>query len=87
MLPALFADPARDMVVQNNTGTGKTIALIVALLNRVDESKAYPQILCFSPTFEVAMQTFDVMKTLAMFSNVKVALALPKQNGKHEIRY
>lgn len=73
------------MVVQSNCGNGKTIALIIAMLNRAEERQAHPQILCFSPTFEVAMQTCNVMKSLAVFSNVKVALALPKQQSTFDI--
>ncbi|XP_063989355.1 DEAD-box helicase Dbp80-like [Diachasmimorpha longicaudata] len=56
-LPTLLADPPGNMIAQSQSGTGKTAAFVLAMLSRVDTSKSYPQVLCLSPTYELAIQT------------------------------
>ena len=43
-LPTLLADPPQNMIAQSQSGTGKTAAFVLAMLSRVDTSKAYPQV-------------------------------------------
>ncbi|XP_015123236.1 DEAD-box helicase Dbp80 [Diachasma alloeum] len=59
-LPTLLADPPGNMIAQSQSGTGKTAAFVLAMLSRVDTSKPYPQVLCLSPTYELAIQTGEV---------------------------
>uniref|UniRef100_A0A131XF06 RNA helicase n=1 Tax=Hyalomma excavatum TaxID=257692 RepID=A0A131XF06_9ACAR len=66
-LPTLLADPPQNMIAQSQSGTGKTAAFILASLSRVDEDQRYPQVLILSPTYELAMQTGMVAKTMAQF--------------------
>lgn len=47
--------------------TGKTAAFVLAMLSRVDTSKPYPQVLCLSPTYELAIQTGEVAAKMAQF--------------------
>lgn len=49
-LPAMLVDPPRDVILQSPSGTGKTIALSLAMLSRIDENKNCAQILCLFPT-------------------------------------
>lgn len=66
-LPTLLADPPQNMIAQSQSGTGKTAAFVLAMLSRVDTSKAYPQVLCMSPTYELAIQTGEVAAKMARF--------------------
>ncbi|XP_072379009.1 DEAD-box helicase Dbp80 isoform X2 [Diabrotica undecimpunctata] len=66
-LPALLADPPQNLIAQSQSGTGKTAAFVLAMLSRVDPSKKYPQVLCLSPTYELAIQTGEVAAHMAKF--------------------
>ncbi|XP_022197640.1 DEAD-box helicase Dbp80 [Nilaparvata lugens] len=64
-LPFLLANPPQNMIAQSQSGTGKTAAFVLAMLSKVDTSKHYPQILCLSPTYELAIQTGEVAAKMA----------------------
>lgn len=66
-LPTLLADPPQNMIAQSQSGTGKTAAFTLAMLSRVDPSKNYPQVLCLSPTYELAIQTGEVAAKMSQF--------------------
>lgn len=66
-LPTLLADPPQNMIAQSQSGTGKTAAFVLAMLSRVDPNKNYPQVLCLSPTYELAIQTGEVAAKMAKF--------------------
>ncbi|XP_037031158.1 DEAD-box helicase Dbp80-like [Bradysia coprophila] len=63
-LPAMLADPPRDVLVQGPSGAGKTIALVIAMLNRIDEKKNGTQILCLVPTLLAAQR---LSRTIALY--------------------
>uniref|UniRef100_A0A646QG28 RNA helicase n=1 Tax=Hemiscolopendra marginata TaxID=943146 RepID=A0A646QG28_9MYRI len=76
-LPTLLADPPQNMIAQSQSGTGKTAAFVLAMLSRVDSSKPYPQVLCLSPTYELALQTGNVAKQMAQFCpDIKIRYAV-----------
>jgi len=66
-LPMLLADPPNNMIAQSQSGTGKTAAFTLAMLSRVDRTKNYPQALCLSPTYELALQTGKVIEKMGKF--------------------
>jgi ATP-dependent RNA helicase DDX19/DBP5 len=66
-LPTLLADPPQNMIAQSQSGTGKTAAFVLAMLSRVDPNKNHPQVLCLSPTYELAIQTGEVAAKMAKF--------------------
>ncbi|GBP59534.1 DEAD-box helicase Dbp80 [Eumeta japonica] len=66
-LPTLLADPPQNMIAQSQSGTGKTAAFVLAMLSRVDTNKNYPQVLCLSPTYELAIQTGEVAAKMAKY--------------------
>jgi len=49
----------RDILGQAQTGTGKTAAFALPLLQRIDTSKQYPQLLILAPTRELALQVAE----------------------------
>ncbi|OWR30480.1 DEAD/DEAH box helicase [Saccharibacillus sp. O23] len=46
----------RDVLAQSQTGTGKTLAYLLPLLQRIDPDKKESQVLVIAPTQELAMQ-------------------------------
>lgn len=66
-LPTLMANPPINMIAQAQSGTGKTAAFLLASLSRVKSEEEYPQVLILSPTYELAIQTGEVAKTMAKF--------------------
>lgn len=66
-LPTLLADPCQNLIAQAQSGTGKTAAFVLAMLSRVDPTKHYPQVLCLSPTYELAIQTGEAAAYMAKF--------------------
>lgn len=76
-LPTLLADPPQNMIAQSQSGTGKTAAFVLAMLSRVDATKDHPQVLCLSPTYELALQTGEVARQMAQFCpDIKIIFAV-----------
>ena len=55
----------RDLVGQAQTGTGKTAAFALPLLERLQSGQKSPQVLVLAPTRELAMQVADSFKAYA----------------------
>ncbi|XP_053305087.1 ATP-dependent RNA helicase DDX25-like [Spea bombifrons] len=76
-LPMMLADPPQNLIAQSQSGTGKTAAFVLAMLSRVNAGKKYPQCICLSPTFELALQTGHVVERMGKFcAGVQVAYAV-----------
>lgn len=76
-LPLLMAEPPQNMIAQSQSGTGKTAAFVLAMLTRVDQNKEYPQVLCLSPTYELAIQTGEVAAKMGCFcKEIKIRYAV-----------
>lgn len=70
------------MIAQSQSGTGKTAAFVLAMLSRTNVSKNYPHIICLSPTYELAIQTGEVLKKMATFMpEIKVRYAVRGEEG------
>ncbi|WP_258240194.1 ATP-dependent RNA helicase DbpA [Pseudidiomarina homiensis] len=62
-----------DVVVQAETGSGKTIAFALGLLSKLDTESFAPQALVLCPTRELAEQVAEAIRKLAkVMGNVKV---------------
>jgi len=55
----------RDLVGQAQTGTGKTAAFALPLLERLKQDERKPQVLVLTPTRELAMQVADSFRAYA----------------------
>nr|XP_033775082.1 ATP-dependent RNA helicase DDX25 isoform X2 [Geotrypetes seraphini] len=76
-LPMMLADPPQDLIAQSQSGTGKTAAFVLAMLSRVKADQTFPQCICLSPTYELSLQTGQVVEQMGQFcSNIKVAYAV-----------
>lgn len=70
-IPALFA--GKDVIARAQTGTGKTLAFLVPLAEKVDPNKSYVQALVIAPARELAQQIANEMKkVLGNDSPIKV---------------
>ena len=76
-LPLLLSNPARNMIGQSQSGTGKTAAFSLTMLSRVDENNSSIQAICLSPTRELARQTLDVIQEMGKFTKIKTQLLVP----------
>ena len=50
---------AQDIIVQSKTGSGKTGAFVLPLLQVIEKSHRAPQVLIMTPTRELALQVFE----------------------------
>ena len=62
-IPHLLA--GKDLLGQAQTGTGKTAAFALPILNRIDVAKRVPQALVLAPTRELAIQVAEAFQTYA----------------------
>jgi ATP-dependent RNA helicase DeaD len=69
-LPRALA--GRDLVVQSRTGTGKTAAFGIPIVERVDVERAVVQALILAPTRELALQVSAEMASLGRGRGVKL---------------
>jgi len=84
-IPVLMA--GKDLIAQSQTGTGKTLAFLLPILERIDLNKPYVQALIVTPTRELALQITKEAKKLALKLNINVisiygGQALELQIGK-----
>uniref|UniRef100_UPI00398E5D97 ATP-dependent RNA helicase DDX19A n=1 Tax=Pristiophorus japonicus TaxID=55135 RepID=UPI00398E5D97 len=76
-LPMMLAEPPQNLIAQSQSGTGKTAAFVLAMLSRVDLSQRQPQCLCLSPTYELALQTGQVIEQMGKCCpDIKLAYAV-----------
>uniref|UniRef100_A0A2K5DNY6 RNA helicase n=1 Tax=Aotus nancymaae TaxID=37293 RepID=A0A2K5DNY6_AOTNA len=57
----------QNLIAQSQSGTGKTAAFVLAMLSQVEPANKYPQCLCLSPTYELALQTGKVIEQMGKF--------------------
>lgn len=64
----------RDILGQAQTGTGKTCAFGIPIIDRIDTEDRHVQYLILSPTRELAMQIADELRQVCMFKEgVRIA--------------
>lgn len=72
VLPITTSDPPADVIGQAQSGTGKTGAFAVSMLQRIDTTKNELQALVLAPTRELAQQITTVVAALGQFLEAKV---------------
>jgi len=70
-LPLLLGG-AQDMIGLASTGTGKTAAFGIPLIENIDASLKSTQGLVLSPTRELALQVADQLQKLGKYKNIRV---------------
>jgi ATP-dependent RNA helicase DeaD len=66
------ARDGRDMIVRSKTGTGKTAAFAIPILERIPEGRRKPSALVMCPTRELALQVADEFSALARHKDLRV---------------
>jgi len=69
---ALFG---KDVIGQSATGTGKTLAYLLPLFQKIDAAKREMQAIILAPTHELAMQIYHQIEILAKNSGMPVTAA------------
>ena len=68
-IPPMLA--GRDLIGQAQTGTGKTAAFGIPIIEKVDPSGLFVQALVLTPTRELCVQVTEEIGRLGVFRNVK----------------
>ena len=71
-IPYLLA--RRDLLVQSRTGSGKTAAFLLPILDRIEPNRAACQALVLAPTRELARQVAEEAKTLSGETGMRTAV-------------
>lgn len=76
----------RDVIAQAQTGTGKTLAFLIPLMEQIDGSKDIIQGLIITPTRELAIQITSVAKMLAEDKQINILAAYGGQDVEQQVR-
>lgn len=76
----------RDVIAQSQSGTGKTAVFSIGALQCLDTSSNETQVLCLSPTRELAEQTQKVVLSLGDFMNVQCHACIGGKSIGEDIR-
>lgn len=76
----------RDVIAQAQTGTGKTLAFLLPLMERIDSNKDFIQGLIITPTRELAIQITGVAKMLSEGKKINILAAYGGQDVEQQVR-
>ncbi|PLB43335.1 DEAD-domain-containing protein [Aspergillus steynii IBT 23096] len=90
-LPLLLSTPAKNLVGQSQSGTGKTAAFVLNVLSRLDLSSEQmqktPQALILAPTRELARQIVGVVQVMGQFlEGLSIGTAVPADSNSRVAR-
>ncbi|KIL48245.1 DEAD/DEAH box helicase [Jeotgalibacillus soli] len=75
----------RDVLAESPTGTGKTLAYAIPLIERMDVTKRLPQAVILAPSKELSMQILDVIQTWGKPSGVRATSIIGGANVKRQL--
>lgn len=81
-LPQLINGYGKTAIVCN-TGTGKTLAAMIAVLNSVDTNQNKPQALYLCTTYEAAYEAKEIMSQAARYTQVTIGLVTKGAQGTY----
>ncbi len=84
-IPLLLAQ-AIDFHGQAQTGTGKTLAFGIPLLERIDKTNKNSQAMIVAPTRELAVQIYDSLKKIASDMDISIAVIYGGVSIEEQIR-
>ncbi|WP_372794701.1 DEAD/DEAH box helicase [Pontiella sp.] len=82
----ILLEGSKDFVGLASTGTGKTAAFGLPLLERVDPTNDMPQAIILSPTRELCLQIADDLKKFARHQNISITAVYGGSNISTQIR-
>ncbi|HLV61339.1 MAG TPA: DEAD/DEAH box helicase, partial [Fredinandcohnia sp.] len=83
-IPEVLA--GRDLIVRSKTGTGKTAAFSIPILERLPKGTRKPLALVLCPTRELALQVAQEMEALAQGQDLRVAAIYGGASMSEQIR-
>lgn len=84
-IPVLLA--GKDVIAQAQTGTGKTLAFLLPILERVDPKESHIQALIVTPTRELALQiTSECKKIMSSLEDVHVLAVYGGQDVEQQMK-
>lgn len=63
----------KNLICQSETGTGKTLAYLLPIIEKIDENKKETQAIILAPTHELAAQINNVIVEIRNLSKIKVS--------------
>ena len=79
-------DSGKDMIAQSQSGTGKTGAFSIGVLNNIDSTLKKTQYIILTPTHELAKQIYSVIENLGARMNISICKVIGKTNINDSIR-
>lgn len=76
----------KDFIGQSQTGTGKTMAFSIPIVEQIDKSLAKPQAIILCPTRELAVQVSDEINKICKYSKVKVTAVYGGESIDRQIK-
>ncbi len=76
----------KDLVGQAQTGTGKTLAFLLPIIEGIDIEKDYIQGLIVAPTRELALQITQEAKKLQKYKDIKILACYGGQDVEQQVR-
>ena len=76
----------KDMIAQSQSGTGKTGAFSVGVLNNIDTNLKKTQYIILTPTHELAKQIYSVVENLGARMDISICKVIGKTNINNSIR-
>ncbi|VVC24062.1 RNA helicase, DEAD-box type, Q motif,Helicase, C-terminal,ATP-dependent RNA helicase DEAD-box, conserved, partial [Cinara cedri] len=76
----------RDVIAQAQSGTGKTATFSIAMLQSIDTQLRDTQVLCLSPTRELAVQIQKVVLALGDYLNIQCHACIGGTNLGEDLR-
>ena len=75
----------KDVIAESPTGTGKTLAYVLPLLNNLDSNKKNAQVVILAPSRELVMQIFEEIKKWSEGSGITSASFIGGANIKRQV--
>ena len=76
----------KDVVVKSQTGSGKTAAFAIPLIEKINWDEKSPQVLVLTPTRELAVQVSEDFINLGRFKRIKSTAVFGKQPISEQTR-
>lgn len=76
----------KDIIVQAQSGQGKTLSFSISVLQKIDENLNDCQAIILSPTRELAIQTHSVICGISQYMDVNCTLCIGRTNMQDCIR-
>lgn len=76
----------KDVIVQSETGSGKTAAFAIPICEKIELEKRKPQVLVLTPTRELAVQVKEDISNIGRFKKIRCAAIYGKQPMTIQVR-